>query len=531
MTRHIFTLCILVCMSVSGALYAQRVGVLTNNPQAPFHVASSGQVNTPGGLMVLGSTVEAHLEVDFNILQSKFGAGTLPLQIQPEGGNLQIGVTLMHLNAGTGFVGIGTNSPARKLDIQGSADQYLRIHTTSAGTSAAGIELIRSSEFSGTDWRITNEGGTLRFYDAINNFNGPADLNMTMTSSGNVGIGTDGPQSRLHVAGADDQFIKVQRTTAGTGMAGIDLLRASEFSATDWRIVNDGGILKFLDATDNFLSGSGDLNMVITQAGNVGIGTESPQAPLHVLGTQLVNETGSGFFQVGTPNGLHLRFDNNEILARNGDNPSTLFLQFWSGNLSLVNNPSGRVGVGTTAPQSKMHITGGTEVTLGGGGELVLGATTSANLAMDGNEIQARNNGSASALFLQPEGGDVLLVPFETGQVGIGVINSANMPSDQYLLAVDGRVICEEVRVEISEAWPDYVFTKDYALTPLPELEKLIAEHGHLPGIPSAATIESEGFDLGDMQRRMVEKVEELTLYVIALQKEIDALKSKKKRR
>lgn len=224
MIKHIATLVTLTFAYTYGFLHAQNVGVLTDNPQAPFHVASSGQVNVPGGLMVLGSTTEAHLEMDFDLLPSKFGAGTLPIRIQPEGGNVQVGVNLMHLNATTGFVGIGTTAPVQKLDIQGSADQYLRIHTTSAGSSTAGIELIRSSEFSGTDWRIANEGGTLRFYDAINNFTGVADLNMTLTSSGNLGIGTDAPLSRLHVAGENDQFLKVHRTTAGAGMAGIDLL-------------------------------------------------------------------------------------------------------------------------------------------------------------------------------------------------------------------------------------------------------------------------------------------------------------------
>ena len=383
---------------------------------------------------------------------------------------------------------------------------------------------MRSSEFSATDWRIVNDGGTLEFLDATNNFTGAADLNMIITQSGNVGLGTDSPSSHLHVAGNTDQFIKVHRTTAGAGQAGIDLLRDSEFSGTDWRIVNDGGKLQFRDAGNNF-TGASDLNMTINQGGNVGIGIENAHSKLSVDGTESVGETGDGYFQIGNPDGSHLRFDGNEILARNDDSPSTLYLQFWSGNLSLCSDNDGRVGIGTSSPSAKVQIMDGDDVNLAGGGELVLGSTGSTNIAMDGNEIQARNSGAASPLFVQAGGGDLLLVPFETGQVGIGVTSTGTMPSNDYLLAVDGKIIVEEVRVEVSGSWPDYVFKSDYELTPLNILENQIIENGHLPGIPSAEEVENNGFDLGDMQKKMVEKVEELTLYVIELKKEIEALK------
>lgn len=421
-------------------------------------------------------------------------------------------------------VGIGTTSPDQKLDIEGVDDQFVRIHTTSYGVSNAGLELLRGTEFLGTDWKIVNEGGVLQFYDGIDNFLTAGELNMTITASGNLGLGTSAPERKLEVEGMTDQFIRVHTTNAGSSTAGIELIRSSEFSGTDWRILNEGGTLRFYDGIDNFQT-PGDLNMTLTNSGNLGLGIMSPEAPLHIIGSELVNETGDGYLQLGSPAGFHLRFDNNEILARNGDNSSSLYLQYWSGNLLLCEDDAGRVGIGNVSPQAKLHITDGTDVTLAGGGQLVMGSTTGPNLAMDGNEIQARDNGLSSHLFFQTSGGDVLMIPNETGQVGIGVTSSANMPSNDYLLAVDGKIISEEVRVEISGSWPDYVFEKDYKLTPLGDLEKSIVANGHLPGIPSAEEIENDGLLLGDMQKRMMEKIEELTLYVIALQKEIEILK------
>ncbi len=409
---------------------AQNVGVNTTSPDAPFHVSSSGQVQTQGGLILLGDRSEGHLEIDFNRLQGLFNNPSTPLDllIQPDGGN----------------VGIGVSMPSRKLHVGGTGNQFLAIHTSSSGTSQSGIDLLRSNEFSSTDWRIINDGGTLKFMDEINNFTTSGQENMRIENSGNVGIGEINPQAKLHLA------------------------------------------------SDGFLSGT----------------------------------SGGNFLKIGSNSGTYLAFDNNEIGARTSTNlPSTLFMQYWGGNLSLCNETTGRVGVGTTTPDAKLHVTDGQDITLASGGELVLGNVNTSNIGMDGNEIQARNNGVASALFLQNSGGDVLMVPNANGQVGIGVTSSANMPSNLYLLAVDGKAIFEEVRVEVSGAWPDYVFKDEYKLLPLQALENEIKVLGHLPGLPKAAIVEKEGFDLGDMQKRMLEKIEELTLYMIQANKEITSLK------
>lgn len=96
-----------------------------------------------------------------------------------------------------------------------------------------------------------------------------------------------------------------------------------------------------------------------------------------------------------------------------------------------------------------------------------------------------------------------------------------------YSLSVNGLIACEGVRVEDSGTWPDYVFKSDYNLMSIKDLEKNIQQNGHLPGIPSAKQIEKEGFELADMQRRVLEKVEELTLYTIDQEKRIEMLQDR----
>jgi len=93
-----------------------------------------------------------------------------------------------------------------------------------------------------------------------------------------------------------------------------------------------------------------------------------------------------------------------------------------------------------------------------------------------------------------------------------------------YKLAVKGRVAATDFNVVASGSWPDYVFADDYKLKSLEETEAFIKANKHLPNIPAAALIEKEGFALGDMQKRMMEKIEELTLHLIESNKQINQL-------
>jgi len=95
---------------------------------------------------------------------------------------------------------------------------------------------------------------------------------------------------------------------------------------------------------------------------------------------------------------------------------------------------------------------------------------------------------------------------------------------------INGFLCAKEVRVRLSGSpcWPDYVFGKNYNLMPLKELEQFVNENQHLPEIPSAATVEENGIELGKMNALLLKKVEELTLYIIQMEKRISELESLK---
>lgn len=111
---------------------------------------------------------------------------------------------------------------------------------------------------------------------------------------------------------------------------------------------------------------------------------------------------------------------------------------------------------------------------------------------------------------------------FDNGtSVGIGTID---IGSSEYKLYVQTGIRTRRVKVDQSN-WPDYVFDTKYSLPPLKEIEAFIHKNKHLPEIPSAREVEEKGLDLGDQQARLLKKIEEMTLYIISMNKEIETLK------
>jgi len=134
--------------------------------------------------------------------------------------------------------------------------------------------------------------------------------------------------------------------------------------------------------------------------------------------------------------------------------------------------------------------------------------------------------GSAQAsgvLWSNGTNGDIY---YNDGNVVIG----DNAVPTGYKLAVNGNAVMEEITVDLADNWPDYVFEKSYTLPDLKELELFINTNKHLPEIPSALEIQDQGIPLGKMQTKLLQKIEELTLYVIQLNKENQYLSEQNKK-
>jgi len=131
------------------------------------------------------------------------------------------------------------------------------------------------------------------------------------------------------------------------------------------------------------------------------------------------------------------------------------------------------------------------------------------------------SGGSGPMTFLTGASPTEKMRLFENGNVCIGVA-----VDNGYKLAVNGTIHAKEVKVDLSD-WSDFVFNEDYHLKPLNEIEEFIKINKHLPEIPSAKEVEANGVALGEMQAKLLQKVEELTLYMIELKKENDTIKKK----
>lgn len=102
-----------------------------------------------------------------------------------------------------------------------------------------------------------------------------------------------------------------------------------------------------------------------------------------------------------------------------------------------------------------------------------------------------------------------------------------NATQDLFKVDANGYLYARKAVVTLANPYPDYVFEKDYKLFSINELDLFIKKYHHLPNVPSLAEVEANNkqIDIGEMQVKLLEKVEELTLYIIAQQKQIDAMK------
>ena len=429
-------------LNPNNSLYRNgHVGIGVSNPLVRLHVGAGGiLLNNAQPLSWLDQNGQIRPVMRFN----QFGGVTL---WNTQGNDIAFGTgvensanTRMLIKGATGNVGIGPAAvgfPEAQLDIDG--DVLLRNGRFLRFKDSNGVNQL-------TLWRGTSNHLLFWNSDDIHIGTGAVahnNLRLAITSSGMVGVGTSSPAEKLDVQGG----IKLGNTYATN--AGTIRWTGSDFQGydgTNWRSFTAAG------AASPWLSAG---NNIYYNLGNVGIGTSSPWAKLHVEGSLFVNGAASieGDVTLGNGHFLRLRDSNNSpqlTLWRDQNN----HVLFWN---------SQRILIGTGAVN----------------------------------------------------GDNVRMMIHENGNVGIGTA----LPTHK--LAVNGTIRAKELIID--SGWADFVFEDDYKLKSLQEVEEYIQTNGHLPDVPSASEVAANGVSVGEMQSKLLQKIEELTLYVIELEKRLEA--------
>ncbi|MDF1696050.1 MAG: hypothetical protein P1U56_09475 [Saprospiraceae bacterium] len=451
-------------------------------------------------------------------------------------------------------VGIGTDNPQGKLHLETNSGVSIpQLRLTETGFDYARIK-FENDQNPGVYWDIAGladsiaQNSKLNFY-----FKSPEATGdrLTILGNGNIGISKTSPEARLDIKGGS---WNLEGGSTGDLRIGTSTYNMRFGVATGGGGAGIGRIFTG-QGVNNLIFGTNDTRrMVIHESGNIGIGLDNPVAKLHVNGDMRVNNLAgsgdrnvmvdsNGKFKIGgsgagdtdwTETGtLVYTTKTARLLTTTTQGPvtNTFYIDMNSGGIDRWST------LGSSAPYgSTLNLQGSSSGDLfmvEGGGNVGIGGPANSKLTVTGND----NNGTTASLEIKTISGTMLVDDNELDVLGQGrklhinansdnpvTIGTYYIPSD-YLLAVDGKIIAEEVRVQMSGDWPDYVFKEDYHLKSLKEVESHIENHGHLPGIPSAIEVEKEGLTLGEMQRKMMEKIEELTLYVIELDKENALLK------
>jgi hypothetical protein len=361
-------------------------------------------------------------------------------------------------------VGIGTVTPAVKLDVKSTTNTPAQFN----GTAPMYIGLFEADVYKGYLGSYSGAADDIDFGTGAGNGSGKLHLTiqasprLTINTSGQVGIGTTNPAHQLHITGGD-LFVE---SSIGKIIFGYNS------GGSQWRLGTTGG-----GADLRWYSFDGVTETArhyFSQNGNVGIGTGIP-TPVARLDVRV---TGSNTLI----NAAEASSDIGLSMSLIGTSPTFGFNQMYSGGYKFMGNGyAGMFQYSTTTGDLNFYTSNAT-------GFGISTSTPTAKMHVNGNMV-----------------------------IGSSLIS----PATGYQLSVDGKIISEELKVQLSGSWPDYVFGENYKLMPLDDLENSIRQNKHLPNIPSAADITAEkGFEVGDISKRLLEKIEELTLYIIQLKKE-----------
>lgn len=211
------------------------------------------------------------------------------------------------------------------------------------------------------------------------------------------------------------------------------------------------------------------------------------------------------------PTGLYLK--NNSYF---GYQLSTYY--FPSQNSSAMPTFSIRAYTGGAPITSGIHIVTSNSFKIGG----PTNGTLDGTLDFNTSNTNARGPFSTYGSFTARNGFQSIsttVANYFAGKIQVGSTRILNGSTD-YLLSVDGKINCQKLVCSVNN-WADYVFDKDYNLMPLPDLEKYIKTAHHLPGIPSETEVKTNGVDVVEMNTLLLKKMEEMTLYIIELEKRL----------
>lgn len=431
--------------------------------------------------------------------------------------------------AANGNMGLGTSTPAERLDVAGNI--------RSAGTITFGNDrLLSFTPAAGGSPALLGWGAPASMLSPVMGISyclspTPATVNIFPGMMYSYGTNADGGQ------------LNVMRTGFDGANGIIDMAGVSNGDAPNLLIDYYCGKNVYM------CTGVNGGNIVMTSAGlgKVGIGTDNPTAKLDVNGNLRVASLAGG----GTAS--MVQADNNGVLS--AVPVSATALNFWQSNNSGTDvfHNAGKVGIGTNAPADLLQVGDGTNRLISGGaGAADLNYGTSyigfnASRSSAGSWTIATDNAhNGGAIMYSDIFGNIYFSTVPTtgtsvqtktdaeilansklfiaadGSVGIGTVNTGG-----YKFAVNGEVRVK--RLVVQTGWSDFVFEKGYCLRTLGDVERYININGHLPDIPSAKYVEANGGDLGDLIKLQMQKIEELTLYIIEQNKRIEALEKEKK--